>query len=151
MKTPEPRMDSVPSLENLDIPLPILADAKNPQKINKEKKLKALFDGVPVEVGVQSESVYSATINQFDYIHIAITTVNIITNNMAFILITVVRRGRVYEVATNVENSSGELRGVGRVLWEISLKLIKKITDKCRAPVVHKVSRAPWKGLTKGK
>lgn len=56
-----------------------------------------------------------------------------------------------YIANTNVRNNSRELRGLGRALWILSIKLMQEFSNKTNVPVRHLMVKNPTKGLEEDK
>ena len=56
-----------------------------------------------------------------------------------------------FRVRTHVQNKDRTMKGLGRALWELSLKLIQKFADERGVSITHEVVKDPYMDLSKDK
>ena len=149
----EPKLRTSPNLETLPIRLLEFATPEN-RDVSQEENFETNFEGVPVSVNVKIKSFFEKKMNQMPLIDIIITVSTKTEKDVeaASVKLSVLKdkNGKAF-ASTKVGNYNRELKGLGRTLWEVALKLIQQITKKLEVPVKHQVSRVTCGGLTNQK
>ena len=145
IEEPKTKIENIPDLNNIDFG--ILKFPNQPgQEFEQRKDLKVLFDGIVLDLHIES----SMLTGKYGWMHLDIN-LNISKNSLeiANINLAIVKE-KIYfaKVSTEVENKSREINGLGRTLWEISLKLIQKIANEFNISVKHEVVKDPRNGLS---
>ncbi len=142
MKTPEPGMDSLQSLENLDIKVPkfLTIDSLD------ERKESIVFKGIHLDLNIKT--IISNKEGKFEA-DFKINASTKIKKNVASINLAVVKnREGLFVAHVAVENADRDLKNFGLTLWKIARKLIEKISNEWKIPITHVVVRMPADGLS---
>jgi hypothetical protein len=147
--SPLEKVSPVLDLESIDLEIPKLANAQEP--IQKEKEsLKVLYDGVLLDLNVNYFSSFEDDSGLSFWIWLAVSTEK--PKDLAHMIVEVKRKKYGGYVATSsVENFIRERKGLGRTLWEISLKLIQKLVDESGIHITHEVYKEPSHDLSVSK
>lgn len=149
------RVRETVTLENLEFKLPKLGTEQKPGNTSIEE-FDVVFNNIPVRVSILSHSFFDTDRRELA----AKTTISVSLSSSldrsAIIFIDIKQLGKeLYEGKTNVINfdssqkpkTERQLQGIGRALWELSLKIIQRYADALKSQVVHTVQRDPIMGL----
>lgn len=139
-------VNKIPDLMDIDIPLPEFPMVNQPARLLPESEpLKALFKGTPIEISIKSGTYLNGDNSLTPEMTLKISTKtanNIVSAHIYFSKRTeMLNKVGILVSKSKREELKGE--GLGRALWEASLKLIQKFADKSNIPVVHQVKRSP--------
>lgn len=149
MKTLEPRMDSAPSLETIDIPIRLATEEES--TITKEDTyLNATYKGIPIRLRIRNSGSFRDGLVSLINIKVNVSTPKEI--DVAYVHVKVVEgMNQRYIADTDVVNKDREIKELGRNLWEVSLKLIQQFADRLNIPITHVIARLPDQNLSKDK
>ncbi len=138
------------NLEKLPIKIPRLATPEE-REVKENSVFNIIFNGIPLTINVSFVSEFEKKKGNMPLIEVSIKiyTEPAKEDYSAGISISINKDEKGYCKATTVvANKERGLKGLGRVLWEMSLNLIQRFADKLGVPVNHKVSKMPRHGLT---
>ncbi len=141
------KINTLPSLEDLEIQIPELATLKK-TKIKKIENHKIIFNKVSFDLKITTESSLE------DYWLCSITIEALDTQGEEFALASLsVGENREanedgnFEAATYVHNNNRLVSGLGRVLYEKLFKLLPRVSIGWNIPILHIIEKTPSHGL----
>lgn len=136
------------TLANFDFELTEL-DTKNQRSItNPTEKVKISYNGTSFTANLESKSFFNTIEKKFDFITFQFVLNTNETKEIAQMYLRLkLGVDKLYEVHTDVINHYRGI-GLGRFLWESSLPIIQKLSNKLQEPVTHIVKRYPKENLT---
>jgi len=147
MEFKEPHKDNQPCrLEDFEFEMPRLATDEEPE-VADDRTFKVVFNGITLDLNIENVSKF----DEYGGCHLSLKVKvdkerlkNIANIEIEFDK----RKDEEWKAYTNVFNGDRNISGLGRTLWEVSLKLIQKFTDKWDVSVTHTIMRIPKNGLS---
>lgn len=138
MERPKIPANSISELERLDIDIPDNFDFHSPN-ITLPKRI--IFNGKPFDLKVENSS-FQHENSSVAEITFSTATASIEYGVVLALTITEIGEGR-YKATTYITNRDRSVPGLGRALWEMSLKLIQKLAEAKKVFIIHEVMKAP--------
>lgn len=137
--------EALPELRNLDIQIPeIFVKGENTQTI------PVSFNGKIIELHIFTRD-FSEELpsNMFTVlVRVLKEPSGSLKDSVANVYIVFEKNKEGFRATTGVSNSDRTLKGLGRELYDLSLKLIQKFARKHNAPVTHMILKLPDSGLS---